>query len=189
MSEDAGKNTPTTGRAAEPEDVHIGQVVFDNIFLWVFLGVALPLLTYTVWGLLDIGSTPTEALAPPKTAVGTAAGAPPGTEVVQVTVGDFWIESSQTTFQPGTPYRFVVTNEGRAVHEFMVVSPMLTAAMSMEEMDEMALGVIDYRELPPGATTVLDLTFDQAYPAGSLELSCHVPGHYESGMRLPIVVG
>ncbi len=179
---------PSGGRR---EDTPFGQVVFDNVFLWLSLGVAVPVLFYLIWGFVDIASTPElpEAAA---IAGAPAAEAPPpppaGAEVVEVVLDDFEVRSPVTTFQAGVPYRFVVTNRGVDEHEFMVGPTMPTAGMSMEMMDEMALGVIERDELGPGATRVLDLTFREPAPAGALELSCHLPGHWESGMRLPITV-
>jgi len=58
----------------------------------------------------------------------------------------------------------------------------------MEAMDEMALAMIEEDELPSGATKTLDYTFTEPAPDGTLEFVCHVEGHYEAGMRLPITV-
>ncbi len=52
------RHEPGAPRPEETEDIPFGQVIFDNIWLWLALGVAVPLLSYTVWGLLDIASTP-----------------------------------------------------------------------------------------------------------------------------------
>lgn len=107
---------------------------------------------------------------------------------VRVTVTDFTIESSRTSFQSGVPYRFVVTNNGEVSHELMVVPPMAVGAMPMEKMHELALGVVDEDDLPPSSTQEMTLTFDKAYPSGKLEFACHVIGHYEAGMHTPITV-
>jgi len=181
MSEQAG--TPS-GR--QTPDVPFGQIVFDNLFLWLGVSVGLTLISYIVWGLMDIGGTPTEPMAVPAPAASPAAAAP-NARVVQVTLGDFWIRSEVTTFEPGVPYRFVVTNDGVGWHEFMVGQPMAGTGMTMEEMDQMSLGVIG--SVAPGATMTLDVTFDRPYPSGTLELACRVAGHYEAGMWLPVVVG
>ena len=45
-----------------PERIPLAQVFFDNIFLLLVLGLAVPIVFYTVWGLLEIASIP---LAPP----------------------------------------------------------------------------------------------------------------------------
>jgi len=60
--------------------------------------------------------------------------------------------------------------------------------MDMEAMDEMALAMIEEDELTPGATKTLDYTFTEPASTGDLEFVCHVEGHYEAGMKLPITV-
>ena len=106
-----------------------------------------------------------------------------------MTLSEFKIESSLTTFKAGVPYHFVVNNEGSVPHEIMVMEPMeTTEGIDMEEMDEMALAVIEEEDLPAGGSTTLDFTFAEPAPAGTLEFACHIPGHYEGGMKLPIVV-
>ncbi len=34
------------------------QAVFDNVFLLVVIGLAVPIVFYTIWGLLEIASIP-----------------------------------------------------------------------------------------------------------------------------------
>jgi uncharacterized cupredoxin-like copper-binding protein len=106
---------------------------------------------------------------------------------VKVTAGDYYFNSSMTSFKQGVTYHFVVANVGMVEHEFMIVKPMPTS-QNMEEMDEQALAHIEEDDLQPGQTASIDYTFTQAYPAGTLEFACHLPGHYEQGMVLPIEV-
>jgi len=114
---------------------------------------------------------------------------PDGSVNVDVTLTDFGIDSSLISFEVGVPYHFIITNEGEDEHELMIMEPMMAGIeMSMEEMDEMALAVVEEDDLPPGATYTLDYTFTEPAPAGSLEFSCHIPGHYEAGMLLSITV-
>jgi uncharacterized cupredoxin-like copper-binding protein len=114
---------------------------------------------------------------------------PDGSVNVELTLTDFGIESSLADFEAGVPYHFIITNEGQVNHEFMIMEPMMAGMeMSMEEMDELALAFVEEDELSPGATQTLDYTFTQSTTAGSLEFSCHTPGHYEAGMKLPITV-
>jgi len=40
-------------------------------------------------------------------------------------------------------------------------------------------------ELPPGTIVTREFTFTQT---GDFEFACHVSGHYEAGMLLPITV-
>ncbi len=106
---------------------------------------------------------------------GQSSGSP--TEV-QITLSEFKIESPQTTFTTGTPYRFVIKNEGTIPHDWLV--------MPRNEIDEgQALVQVDEDELPPGATVTREFTFAEA---GDFEFACHVAGHYEAGMLLPITV-
>ncbi len=51
---------PDTGATAER--VPLAQVFFDNIFLLLVLGLVVPVVFYTIWGLLEIASIP---VAPP----------------------------------------------------------------------------------------------------------------------------
>jgi hypothetical protein len=44
------------------ERVPLAQTFFDNIFLLLVLGLAVPIVFYTIWGLIEIASIP---LAPP----------------------------------------------------------------------------------------------------------------------------
>lgn len=112
-----------------------------------------------------------------------------GTKTVKVTLTDFKIQSSLTEFKVGVPYHFVVSNEGASNHEFMIMPPVDPSMnMSMEEMDDMALGMIEDSDLVPGATLTLDITFTDPAPDGTLEFACHTAKHYEAGMVLPITV-
>ncbi|MBI3752896.1 MAG: hypothetical protein HY266_02475 [Deltaproteobacteria bacterium] len=40
------------------EPVPAWQLFYDNIFLLLFLGIAIPTLVYTVWGLMEIVQIP-----------------------------------------------------------------------------------------------------------------------------------
>ncbi|MCJ7780549.1 MAG: hypothetical protein MUQ27_06970 [Acidimicrobiia bacterium] len=112
-----------------------------------------------------------------------AAGSP---TVVHVTANEMTVTSDVTTFKVGVPYTFEVTNEGTLPHEVMRVQP--TDLTDMEEIDAFALGMAESEDLVPGATVSFDYTFTEEDLAGPLELACHVPGHYEAGMLLPITV-
>jgi len=122
----------------------------------------------------------------------TACGAQGNSNEVKVTLTDFGVESSRTSFEQGVTYHFVVTNEGAVNHEIMLMAPLteeqMMMDMDMEAMDEMALAMIEEDELTPGTTHSFDYTFTEPAPEGGLELSCHVEGHYEAGMKLPITV-
>ncbi len=123
----------------------------------------------------------------------TACGGQKTATEVKITVKEFGIESSITSFETGVPYHFVVTNEGSVDHEIMIMPPLTTTdqtgmGMDMGAMDNMALAMIPAEDLTPGTTKSFDLTFTEPASAGTLEFACHTPGHYEANMKLPITV-
>ena len=107
---------------------------------------------------------------------------------VNVRAGEYYFKSAVTTFKVGVRYHFVVRNDGAIAHEFMLVQPIAPGMMSMEDMDKMAMGHIEFADLQAHQSATVDVTFTTPYPAGKIEMACHVGQHYEKGMRLPIVV-
>lgn len=107
---------------------------------------------------------------------------------VKVTADEFSFKSSLTTFTVGQKYHFEVINNGQVPHEIMVIKPIQPGTMDMEMMDGMSLAHITEEDLQPGTTKTVDYTFTKTDAAEKLEFACHVPGHYEAGMKLPIVV-
>jgi len=114
----------------------------------------------------------------------TAAG--PSPQEVKISVGDFYVRSPVTTFTTGTKYQFVVTNVGTHHHDFLIMHPMKTMAMTMDQVYQQALTYV--YNIAPNETKTLDFTFDHTAPQGMLEFSCHYGGHYEAGMHQAIVV-
>ncbi|HKJ39955.1 MAG TPA: hypothetical protein VJ972_14355 [Anaerolineales bacterium] len=116
---------------------------------------------------------------------------------VDVTLTDFTMESSVTTFEAGKTYRFTITNEGLVPHEFVIAEPLMEGethgaedAHSDEGMEMMHEGLVievEDEELQPGATVTVDATFPD-HVDGELEFACHIEGHYEAGMRSPISI-
>ena len=98
------------------------------------------------------------------------------------------ITSDVTTFTAGESYHFVVKNDGSLAHELMIVQPIEAGAMDMEAMDEMALYVVEEDDLEAGDTVEFDYTFPSDAVGTDLEFACHIAGHYEAGMHLPITV-
>lgn len=119
----------------------------------------------------------------------TSTSSAPGQPVtVKVDAGDYDFHSSVTAFKAGVPYRFEVTNTGTVAHEFMLVEPIAQGMMDMQAMDAMAIGHIEEGDLPAGATATLEVTFDKDYPAGTIEMACHIGEHYQKGMHLDMTV-
>src|SRR5512146_6246 len=107
---------------------------------------------------------------------------------VKITADEFSFKSSLTTFKVGQKYHFEIINKGVIPHEIMLVQPIAPGMMDMEAMDKMALAHITDEDLLAGTTKTMDYTFTKADAAGKLEFACHVPGHYEAGMKLSITV-
>jgi uncharacterized cupredoxin-like copper-binding protein len=110
---------------------------------------------------------------------------------VTVTLTEYKVQASQTTFTTGITYHFVVTNQGKQNHELMLIPPVsgnLGMGSNMDNLDKMALFVVGADKLASGATQHIDYTFTQPAAPGKLEFACHVGDHYQRGMRLSITV-
>lgn len=55
MSED---NNVVGEEGSEPERIPIMQQIIDNPFILLFLGVTIPAILYTIWGVMEIVSIP-----------------------------------------------------------------------------------------------------------------------------------
>lgn len=117
-------------------------------------------------------------------ACGQAASTSP--QMIKITEGDFFIHSSQTTFVAGVSYYFEVTNSGEHNHDFLIMHPMDTGLMVMD--DVVAHAQASILNIAPGQSKTLDVTFDHTAPAGTLEFSDHFGGQYQAGMHEEIVV-
>ena len=109
-----------------------------------------------------------------------------GAVTVHVTLIEFKIMSSVTTFRVGVPYHFIVSNHGIEVHEFMVTldHPDGTPYPSSEQD---AHAIIHIEVVNPGTTIMVNYTFGVS-AAPRYEMACQMRGHYAAGMRLPIIV-
>jgi len=106
-------------------------------------------------------------------AAALAACGPKGPTAVDVTLTEYKIEMSKTSF-PAGPVRFTITNEGSIVHE-IVVEP----SGAMDAPLEANGTVAEAEDIEPGATATLEWTIDTP---GEYQLTCHLPGHFENGM-------
>lgn len=107
------------------------------------------------------------------------------------------LEMSDNVFAPtsidvaaGETVRFIFDNTGAVAHDAFVGDAAAQAAHGdeMREAADMGHGAAD-----DGAVTVeagdeaeLVYTFTDA---GPVEVGCHQPGHYESGMKVDVAVG
>jgi uncharacterized cupredoxin-like copper-binding protein len=147
------------------------------------------LLPLTAAFLLFLTACGTPAAAEPAPATSSTsqpASAGGGTEV-DVTLTDFKIQSSLTTFKAGVPYRFVIINNGTHPHSFSI-NPPVDVAGSLDAALAKALLNVGQGQLPLGGGTTVTYTFPASAVGQNLEMSCLIRRHYEQGMRLPITV-
>lgn len=102
----------------------------------------------------------------------------PGPREVRVTLSEFSFATSDTVFEAGVPYRFVLVNEGAAAHEWAVVPRGDTDEGNL-------LFEVEEEDLPAGATHTAEFTFPKA---GEYDFACYMAGHYTGGMVLPVRV-
>jgi uncharacterized cupredoxin-like copper-binding protein len=100
-------------------------------------------------------------------------------------MGEMYVKPAITTFKVGQPYKFVLVNEGQAPHEFTIAP---TRKGSQNEKDLDAQSLLDADQLVAGQSRTIDFTFKNPAPAGTLEIECSYPGHYDGGMHVAIVV-
>ena len=89
--------------------------------------------------------------------------------------------------KPGDTIRFVVTNTGKIDHEFAIGTreEQVEHAKMMASMPDMKHVEGNVLTLKPGETRELIWRFGKA---GAVEIACHLPGHYEAGMKAIVKV-
>ena len=109
--------------------------------------------------------------------VGSTPGTVAAAQVVHVTLSDGQITADRSTFTAGTPYHFVVTNQGRVAHQFML-APMGDDwdydHMSMPERHQHALYMYD--QVAPGETKTFDYTFSASAVGQHYGFACYQEG-------------
>jgi uncharacterized cupredoxin-like copper-binding protein len=161
----------------QQERVPVWQVLFDDFFLLFLLGVAVPFVFYTVWGLIDIGSIP---LAKPVAVVASApAPTTPADVTVTTTMTEFRYNFSQTSFPVGKVVRFAATNLGKVEHELIIEK------VGASNQPLSAGGQTAKITVAPNTMGYLDWTFSEP---GEYQISCHIAGHYEAGMVTKVTV-
>lgn len=100
-------------------------------------------------------------------------------------------QPDRVTVEAGETVRFVVTNPGVAVHEFILGPESVQVAheAASEEGAEhggmQVEGQLAALELSSGATEEIEVTFEDP---GEVLYGCHEPGHYDGGMVGTVVV-
>ncbi len=113
--------------------------------------------------------------------------APVGGNEIIITLADNTITTSQTAFQAGVSYTFVITNNGHRLHNFNINPPMSVAG-SLDAALSQALLVVTKDKIEPGQTYRVDFTFPASAVGQQLEFSCLIQRHYDDGMVVAITV-
>ena len=111
--------------------------------------------------------------------------------VVEIDMVDTAFEPERLDVRAGETIRFVFTNTGEVAHDAFVGDEVAQAdhEAEMREAEDGHGGHGDESDdavtVEPGDSAELTHTFDEP---GTLEIGCHQPGHYESGMVLTLDV-
>jgi uncharacterized cupredoxin-like copper-binding protein len=126
---------------------------------------------------------------PTPTTTPTVKGAAGGTKI-QATTKEMAIELSQSTVPAGN-VEFVVTNQGKMEHEFVVIKtdlPLEKLPLKGDRLDKdkagKEIGEIEEDELKSGTTKTLSVNLTP----GKYLIVCNLPGHFKAGMRTLLTV-
>ena len=159
------------------------QVAFNGIPLYYFAGDSGPgdvngQAKGDVWFVVTPGQQFGAMATPPAMMMGGTPAAESTT--IDVSLQEFTIMASQTTFKVGVEYTFNVTNNGQYQHEFVIEK-----AGANDEPLETDGGEAEIEPFDGGTTNTLTFTFTEA---GNYQFACHVMTHYSMGMALTIHV-
>ena len=107
----------------------------------------------------------------------------PGADIqtIKVIASDSRFDPTRIAIKRGATVRFVVTNQGRAEHEFILGDAHKQAEhdREMAARQGMKMHHVTGVSVAPGQTQVFFWKFTNT---GVLQFACHVPGHYAAGM-------
>ena len=118
-------------------------------------------------------------------ATDTAIASPPPDIVV--VLKDAKIVSTATSFKTGVPYRFIVSNQGKKDHQFVILSSTLNvASMTGNQLQQAALAFV--KDVAPGKSAIVDITFPPSAVGNSYQMASYLQTDYQAGLKLPITV-
>lgn len=130
-----------------------------------------PRLIVTAGALLALGVTAVQH----RTRVDASAAAQARPIIVNVVLRDFTISMSQHNLPAGRPIRFVITNRGKAMHETV-----LERAGAVDKALKVRGREYEADNIAPSSTRTVTWIVPHA---GKYQLACHMPGHYQMGMK------
>ena len=115
---------------------------------------------------------------------------------IEIEMVDIAFEPAELEVEAGETVRFVFENTGEAPHDAFIgdAEAQEQHEQEMREADgdnghgggHEENAAEDAITVEPGETGELTYTFEEA---GSLEIGCHQPGHYQAGMKVDVAVG
>ncbi len=101
--------------------------------------------------------------------------------------GAMIFDPEDVKFTKGQTVRFIIKNEGKAEHEFVLDTPdeVMEHKALMEKFPEMEHDDPNSLRLQPGETGQMVWKFTND---GQFEFACLIPGHYELGMRGDVTI-
>src|SRR5579884_1587336 len=176
----ANRTGDETGRGELP----FGQLLFDDVFLLLGLGIVIPLVSYIIWGLLSITGTP--PLPPSPLAASARPAAAPSVQAASPRPAGgaaFTLVAGQTQDNGGLNF-----NGASHGHPALTVPVGARVQLTLVNQGTMphSLQVIPFTATPPprdgtapGQSAVAVFT---ATTPGRYLLICGVPGHALAGM-------
>lgn len=106
---------------------------------------------------------------------------------IKITALDIKYDKPEIRVKAGETIEFIVTNTGKLRHEFSIgdMDQQRQHAEMMKQMPDMVHEDANTLTLERGETKILVWQFTRT---GSLEVACHIPGHYEAGMKSKVNV-
>lgn len=121
----------------------------------------------------------------------SAAGRPGNARKISRTIKigalDIKYDKPEIKVRAGETIKFVLTNAGKLRHEFMIgdAEEQREHAQMMKQMPDMVHAEANMITVEPGETKSLVWQFTKT---GTVEIACHIPGHYEAGMKSKVTV-
>jgi uncharacterized cupredoxin-like copper-binding protein/soluble P-type ATPase len=179
-------------RFRRPDSAHailypsLRERVAEYAYLVVIALLALSVgIAALVFARSEMGGSPATASSDISIGAPAAAERPVERTIALSTTDSLRFAPDTFTFRSGQTVAFEISNSGVLPHEFVIGD----AGEQQAHEQDMAVGQMAAEpnaiQIPAGQTVRLIYTFDRP---GTLEIGCHVAGHYAAGMRGSITV-
>ncbi len=119
-------------------------------------------------------------------ACGDSGGSGSTARTIQIEMRDNVFAPTEVSVEKGEAVTFEFTNAGAVAHEAFIGDEQAQLDHEQEMMDSgMDHGGAEVLTVEPGKTGTVDHIFDEA---GTFQIGCHEPGHYDGGMKVTVTV-